>query len=175
MAAPEVGSMDELLTEFLTETVEAARALDERDEDVPGTVFRMTATIVATARFLDIPRLEEVARVAEALAGGLREGRVVSSPEAIALLLAAVRRIEEIAGSMMQAGSEPARQDGELVNRLANAAGYTGVSDQINPLESSLRPKMAQALPSESPTRLRLIVGGCSRKGARDETLPDRR
>lgn len=175
MAASEVGFMDELLTEFLTETVEAAQALNERDEDVPGAVFRMTSTIVATARFVDVPRLEEVARVAEALAGGLREGRIVSSPEAVALLLAAVRRIEDIAGSMMQPGPQPAGEDAELVNRLANAAGYTGLIDQINPLESSLRPKMAQALPSESPTRLRLIVGGGSRKGARNETLPDRR
>lgn len=167
--------MDELLSEFLDETLETAETIDWRREDVAGDVFRMTSTVVATARFLEIPRLEAIAGAADALAEGVRDGRIAPSAQTMTLLLAAVRRIEDISGSMMQAGAEPEGDDGELVDRLSNAALSTGPGDRINPLESSLRPKMAQALPGESPQRLRLIVGGASRRGVRDETLPDRR
>lgn len=176
--------MDDLLAEFLAETVENVEHVDRfarsgrvsgAPGDTVGAVFRMTARIGATARFLDIPRLQAVARAAEALAGGVRDGGIVSTAATDDLLLAAVRRIEEISLGMMRSGSEPDGRDEDLVDRLENAVGDVTQSRQINALDSSLPPNMGSELTPESPPYLRLIVGGDTQEGACDETLPDRR
>ncbi|WP_044437943.1 Hpt domain-containing protein, partial [Skermanella aerolata] len=62
--------MDDLLQEFLTETVESLSLLDtqlvrlERDPNNPellGNIFRLVHTIKGTCGFLGLPRLEHVA------------------------------------------------------------------------------------------------------------------
>ena len=176
--------MDDLLAEFLAETVESVERVDRlagrgrlggTSEDAAGAVFRMTTSIGATAKFLEIPRLEAIAGAAEGLAGKVRGGDIVSTPAMADLLLAAVRRIEEISRTMLRTGTEPCGGDDDLVDRLENAVAEVTQSRQINALDNSLRPNMGAELSAESPPPLRVIVGGGSQEGARDETLPDRR
>ncbi|WP_147041368.1 Hpt domain-containing protein, partial [Skermanella aerolata] len=66
--------MDDLLQEFLTETVESLSLLDtqlvrlERDPNNPellGNIFRLVHTIKGTCGFLGLPRLEHVAHASE--------------------------------------------------------------------------------------------------------------
>ena len=66
--------MDDLLTEFLTETTESLDQLDvelvrlEQDPNDPGligNIFRLVHTIKGTCGFLGLPRLESVAHAAQ--------------------------------------------------------------------------------------------------------------
>ncbi len=176
MGSAEDRFMDDLLAEFLAETVENAEASRRcAAADTAGAVFRMAATIGASAQFLEISRLQQVAGAAEALAAGVRDGRILAAPEMQNLLLAAVGRIEEIARAMLAGGEQPCGSDEELVHRLANAAGEAAPVIKVNAFDSSLRPNMGSELSAESPPRLRVIVGGGNQEGARNETLPDRR
>lgn len=173
--------MDDLLAEFLAETLEnvaevggGAVARAPGADASAGAVFRLASSICATAKYLDIPRLNAVAAAAETLAGAVRGGQVAATPELQALMLAAVGRIAEIARVMQKSGREPAGGDHELVRQLENAAEEGALSTQINALDKVSRPNMGAELSAESPPRLRLIIGG-KQEGARDETLPDRR
>ena len=139
--------MDDLLAEFLAETVEKAETVRDRaglagrgdGGDAVAEAFRMAATINATARYLDIPALKAVAEAVESLAGGLRDGRLQRFSGSESLLLAAVGRIEDIAGEMMSGIQVVDGADGDLVSRLRIAAnGYQGEED-VNAIDSSLR------------------------------------
>ncbi len=138
--------MDDLLAEFLAETVENAGTVRDRagqagrgdGGDPVAEAFRMAAAISATARYLDIPRLKAVAEAVERLAGGLRDGRLQRFSGSEALLLAAVGRIEEIAGDMMSGIEVVDGADGELVSRLRIAANGDQGEDNVNAIDNSL-------------------------------------
>lgn len=156
--------MDDLLAEFLAETLEntgSVRASEARglsDEALAAEVYRMAATIGASARFLDISRLKCVAAAAETLAGGVRDGRLKGGVEVERLLLAAVGRIEEIATGMRHDANGSA-DDAELVNRLEIAAMGATSNPQINALDSCLRPHSGSESTAESRPKLRVIQG----------------
>ena len=73
--------MDDLLSEFLTETSENLAVLDvelvklERnpnDMELLGNIFRLVHTVKGTCGFLGLPRLEQVAHAGENILGKLR-------------------------------------------------------------------------------------------------------
>ncbi len=138
--------MDDLLAEFLAETVENAGTVRDRagqagrgdGGDAVAEAFRMAAAISATARYLEIPRLKAVAEAVERLAGGLRDGRLQRFSGSEALLLAAVGRIEEIAGDMMSGVEVVDGADGALVSRLRIAANGDQGDDNVNAIDNSL-------------------------------------
>ncbi len=75
--------MDDLLSEFLTETAENLEIVDaelvklERDpnnKDTLGRIFRLVHTIKGTCGFLGLGRLEKVAHHAETVMGKFRDG-----------------------------------------------------------------------------------------------------
>ena len=70
--------MDDLLSEFLTETSENLAVLDvelvklERnpnDMELLGNIFRLVHTVKGTCGFLGLPRLESVAHAGENILG----------------------------------------------------------------------------------------------------------
>jgi len=80
--------MDDLLSEFLTETSENLAVLDvelvklERnpnDMELLGNIFRLVHTVKGTCGFLGLPRLESVAHAGENILGKLRDGELVAS------------------------------------------------------------------------------------------------
>jgi two-component system chemotaxis sensor kinase CheA len=94
--------MDELLREFLTETVESLDHVDaqlvrfEREPDnvqVLSNIFRLVHTIKGTCGFLGLPRLEALTHAAETLMGKFRDGMAVTG-DAVSLILAAIDRIK---------------------------------------------------------------------------------
>ena len=97
--------MDDLLSEFLTETAENISVLDvelvrlEQEPNNPsllGNIFRLVHTIKGTCGFLGLPRLESVAHAAENVLGRFREGELHVSPAAVSLILQALDRIKSI-------------------------------------------------------------------------------
>ncbi|HEY3144749.1 MAG TPA: Hpt domain-containing protein, partial [Dongiaceae bacterium] len=77
--------MDDLLSEFLTETSENLAVLDvelvkleqnPNDMELLGNIFRLVHTVKGTCGFLGLPRLESVAHAGENILGKLRDGEL---------------------------------------------------------------------------------------------------
>ncbi len=126
--------MDDLLSDFLTETNESLAELDsalvklERtpdDADTLSLIFRMVHTIKGTCGFLGLPRLERVAHSGENVLGKLRDKTLVVTPEIVTHVLAAIDRIKEIVAGLAETGAETAGDDAPLIAALdAVAMGH---------------------------------------------------
>ena len=119
--------MDDLLTEFLTETVESLDNLDveivrleqnPNDPELLGNIFRLVHTITGTCGFIGLSRLESVAHAGENVLGNFREGVQEVTPEAVSLILAALDRIKEIVAVLEETEAEPPGDDKELIAQL---------------------------------------------------------
>ncbi len=131
--------MDDLLSEFLTETSEALAILDVElvkfeqdpsDSEILGNIFRLVHTIKGTCGFLGLPRLESVAHAGENVLGKFRDGVVDVTPEAVTLILKCLDTIRELLGKLEETGEEPEGEDGALIAELnAMADGDTAPSE----------------------------------------------
>lgn len=119
--------MDDLLTEFLTETSESLDVIDNelvRFEQEPNNaeildnIFRLVHTIKGTCGFLGLPRLEALAHAGETLMGKYRDGVPVTA-EGVQLILESIDRLKEILGDLEQTGAEPGGDDDDLISPLA--------------------------------------------------------
>jgi len=118
--------MDDLLSEFLTETSESLSVLDvelvklEQNPEpaILQNIFRLVHTIKGTCGFLGLPRLEHVAHAGENVLGKIRDGELEVTPGAVTLILQAIDRIKLILGHLEQHEVEPEGEDTELIGRL---------------------------------------------------------
>ncbi len=119
--------MDDLLSEFLTETTENLSVLDvelvqleqnPNDPNLLGNIFRLVHTIKGTCGFLGLPRLERVAHAGENVLGRFRDGALEVTPTAVSLILESLDRIKAIIGGLEAEEKEPAGDDSDLVARL---------------------------------------------------------
>lgn len=119
--------MDDLLSEFLTETSESLDVVDvelvkfeqePNNAKILDNIFRLVHTIKGTCGFLGLPRLEALAHAAETLMGKFRDG-VSVTPEAVSLILNSIDRIKEILADLEAAnGREPEGSDDDLISEL---------------------------------------------------------
>jgi two-component system, chemotaxis family, sensor kinase CheA len=125
------GSMDDLLSEFLTETAESLSVLDVElvkleqnpEPQILSNIFRLVHTIKGTCGFLGLPRLEHVAHAAENVLGKFRDGELSVTPGAVTLILSSIDRIKMILQHIEQnEGSEPDGDDADLIEQLNAAA-----------------------------------------------------
>lgn len=123
--------MDELLSEFLTETAESLDVIDvelvkfERDPNnaaMLANIFRLVHTIKGTCGFLGLPRLEALAHAAETLMGKYRDGAPVTQ-EGVSLILTTIDRLKEILAELGNTGAEPAGSDEDLIAQLDRFSG----------------------------------------------------
>src|SRR6185437_1223155 len=123
--------MDDLLSEFLTETNESLAELDlalvklERTPDDAETlsqIFRLVHTIKGTCGFLGLPRLEAVAHAAENVLGRVRDRELTATPPVVSQVLEALDRIKLILAGLAATGGEPAGDDAALIAGLAAVA-----------------------------------------------------
>src|SRR5512139_2535410 len=129
--------MDDLLSEFLTETSENLAVLDvelvkleqnPNDAELLGNIFRLVHTVKGTCGFLGLPRLESVAHAGENVLGKVRDGELEVTAEAVSLILECLDRIRSIMGDLEASGSEPQGDDSDLIKRLNAFADGAGVS-----------------------------------------------
>lgn len=122
--------MDDLLNEFLSETVESLARLDvdlvrlERAPEDPALlagIFRVLHTLKGTCGFIGLPRLERIAHAAEERLGKVRDGTEAPTPETVSLILESLDRIRWLLAAMAKTGAEPAGADDDLVARLNDA------------------------------------------------------
>jgi len=124
--------MDDLLTEFLTETGESLATLDVElvkleqnpSPQILSNIFRLVHTIKGTCGFLGLPRLESVAHAAENVLGKFRDGELQVTPAAVTVILASIDRIKMILNHIEQTETEPEGDDKDLIAELnAHAEG----------------------------------------------------
>ncbi|MBC8269209.1 MAG: chemotaxis protein CheW [Rhodospirillaceae bacterium] len=140
--------MDDLLSEFLTETTESLTELDGQmvqfeqdptDSDILGNIFRLVHTIKGTCGFLGLPRLESVAHAGENVLGKFRDGVLEVTPEAVTLILKCLDRIRELLDELEANQVEPEGSDQEIIDELnAMASGQAAPSPSVDaaPVES---------------------------------------
>ncbi len=96
--------MDDLLSEFLTETSESLATLDvelvnlERnpnDNAILSNILWLVHTIKGSCGFLGLPRLEALAHAGENVLGKFRGGELSVSPSSVTLILQSIDSIKE--------------------------------------------------------------------------------
>ncbi len=152
--------MDDLLSDFLTETYENLADLDvalvklERtpdDSDTLSLIFRMVHTIKGTCGFLGLPRLEHVAHAGENVLGKIRDGVLVATPDTVSVVLMALDRIKAIMAGLSATGTEPAGDDDELVAALNAAAAGEAPKTASIPIPAAAEPQAAEPPAAEPP------------------------
>lgn len=127
--------MDELITEFLTETNESLAELDNdlvqleqnpHDTDLLSGIFRLMHTIKGTCGFIGLERLEKVAHKAEDVLGRFRDKELEVTEEYITLIFESVDAIKYIINEIEANGQEPEGDDEALIKKLE--AAYQGKS-----------------------------------------------
>ncbi len=134
--------MDELLSEFLTETTESLDIVDvelvrfesnPQDADLLAKIFRLIHTIKGTCGFLGLPRLESVAHAAETLLGKFRDGELVATPEAVSLILDSLDHIKGLLHHLEAEQREPDGSDEDLIARLEEASKGEEIAADVQP------------------------------------------
>ena len=157
--------MDDLLTDFLTETNESLAEADlalVRLEQEPGDaatlalIFRLVHTIKGTCGFLGLARLEKVAHAAENVLGKVRDGALGVTPSLITAILAALDCIKSIVVGLETTAAEPVGDDTALIAELD--AIYEGraapVAPQAANTQQATAPTVTPAPESEPPPPL---------------------
>lgn len=157
--------MDDLLSEFITETSESLMVLDSElvkfeqnpnDTEILSNIFRLMHTIKGTCGFLGLPRLEKVAHAGENVLGKFREGTLEVTPQAVTLILHAIDTIKELLQVLEATEAEPDGDDQELIDQLnAMAEGKTvDAAAPAAPAAEAPAPAAdpAPAAPSSGPT-----------------------
>ncbi|MFQ5773273.1 MAG: chemotaxis protein CheW [Kiloniellaceae bacterium] len=136
--------MDDLLSEFLTETNEGLAVLDvelvnleknPNDHELLSNIFRLMHTIKGTCGFLGLPRLEAVAHAGENVLGKIREGGLVVTPAAVSLILECLDRIRSLLVALEETEAEPEGEDADLIGRLNALANEGGGAEAAAPGE----------------------------------------
>jgi two-component system chemotaxis sensor kinase CheA len=119
--------MEDLLTDFLTETLESLGVLDNAlvklelapdDKPTLASVFRCVHTIKGTCGFLGLTRLEKVGHAAENVLGKYRDGALSVTPASITLILRALDAIKLIVDGLRLTGQEPEGDDSAIISEL---------------------------------------------------------
>ncbi len=119
--------MDEIVAEFLIESIESLDRLDrdllvlEREpgsREVLASIFRTVHTIKGTCGFLGFGRLERVAHAAESLLAGLRDGSRSMTPEIAEALLRTGDALRAMLDRIGATGAEGEDQHDHLVRDL---------------------------------------------------------
>src|SRR5680860_446436 len=154
--------MDELLEEFLTETVERLDELDvnlvrfeqePNDAEMLNAIFRLVHTVKGTCGFLGLERLAKLAHAAETLMGQYRDGTTVTV-EGVSAILASIDRIKDILAGLERDGQEPPGSDDDLVVALQQLAEASALVQSEGAWRGSEAPRadIASGIMSGVPT-----------------------
>lgn len=119
--------MDEIVQEFLVESLEGLDQLDhdfvelEKDPDnadLLANIFRCIHTVKGTCGFLGFSKLESVTHSGENLLSRLRDGTIKLTPEIISTLLALVDAVREIMACIESDGAEGDTDYSALIQTL---------------------------------------------------------
>ncbi len=119
--------MDDLINEFIAETVESLSELDsdlvklEQDPEnaeLLGNIFRLMHTIKGTCGFLSLPRLEKTAHAGENLLDLFRNGEMEVSQTAMTLVFLCIDRVRYLTFEIEKTGAEPDGDDQDIISQI---------------------------------------------------------
>lgn len=149
--------MDELLSEFLTETAEGLGELDveivkleqnPNDAGLIASIFRIVHTIKGTCGFIGLPRLETLAHAAENVLGKYRDKELEVTTASVTVILASLDRIKHILAHIEQTEHEPEGGDDDLIAKLNDLAeGKAIEAIATEPAAAASAPDSADADP----------------------------
>jgi two-component system chemotaxis sensor kinase CheA len=152
-------AVDDLISEFLTETAESLEVVDSElvkfeanptERKTLDNIFRLVHTVKGTCGFLGLSRLEAVAHAGETLLGRFRDGKLEVTPIAVTLVLHSIDRIKVILAGLEQTGNEPDGDDHDLISQLeAMAEGQTVDLSAVQTVEVPDRPINGEIEPAE--------------------------
>ncbi|SCA57814.1 Chemotaxis protein cheA [Candidatus Terasakiella magnetica] len=149
--------MDDLLSEFITETSESLMVLDSElvkfeqdpnDTEILSNIFRLMHTIKGTCGFLGLPRLEKVAHAGENVLGKFREGTLEVTPQAVTLILHAIDTIKELLQILEDTETEPDGDDQELIDQLNAMAEGRSIEEAAPAPVAEAPAPVAEAAPA---------------------------
>ena len=155
--------MDDLLSEFLTETAENLATLDvdlvnleknPEDPELLSAIFRLVHTIKGTCGFVGLPRLEKLAHAGENILGKFRDHELEVTPAAVDLILACIDRIKSLLQYLEEHQKEnPNGDDIDLINDLnAYAQGKNiGVAKPAETVVAEAAPSAPESVVEEQP------------------------
>lgn len=162
--------MDDLISEFITETGESIAVLDQElvkleqnpeDEQILGNIFRLMHTIKGTCGFLGLPRLEHVAHASENVLGKVRDKSMTVTQEAVSLILESLDSIKAIMEYLSENGSEPEGDDADLIARLNQCAnGGVAVSASAPSAEEAMEAAIAAYEAAQAATAAAAVATG---------------
>jgi two-component system chemotaxis sensor kinase CheA len=142
--------VDDLISEFLTETAESLEVVDSElvkfeanptERKTLDNIFRLVHTVKGTCGFLGLSRLEAVAHAGETLLGRFRDGKLDVTPVAVTLVLHSIDRIKVILAGLEATGNEPDGDDHDLIAQLeAMAEGQAVDLSTVKAVEVPDRP-----------------------------------
>ncbi|GIK97701.1 MAG: hypothetical protein BroJett029_19100 [Alphaproteobacteria bacterium] len=166
--------MDDLLSEFLTETAESLAVLDlelvkleqnPNDPELISNIFRLVHTIKGTCGFLGLPRLESVAHAGENVLGKLRDGELEVTPDAVSLILECLDCIRGLLATLEQTEAEPAGNDQDLIDRLNAFAESGGAAAPAQAAPAAAAPAPEPVLAEEEPAKPAVVGSVYERMG----------
>jgi two-component system chemotaxis sensor kinase CheA len=119
--------MDEILGEFIAETLETLETLsgevvaweaDPADKSRLDAFFRFFHTVKGSCGFLNLPRFERLAHGAEDVLAAVRRGERTPDPATIGAVLAVMDRIGALARTLGEADEIGESDDGALLDAL---------------------------------------------------------
>lgn len=134
--------MDDLLSEFLTETAESLDVVDAElvrfesspdDKATLNNIFRLVHTIKGTCGFIGLPRLESIAHAGETLLGKFRDGALPVTPASVTLVLASIDRIKLILAHLAAEQVEPPGDDRDLIAQLERVSQGEAIAPAPKP------------------------------------------
>ena len=138
-----MGGMDDIIAEFLAESVENLDQLDQdlvtlekdpSDREVFARIFRTIHTIKGTCGFLAFGTLESVTHVGESLLSRLRDGTLDLSPEITTDLLALIDAVRAILANIDASGQEGDEGYTDLIARLkSHGEGTESAAEKSGP------------------------------------------
>lgn len=154
--------MDDLISEFITETNESLSVLDlelvkleqnPQDAAILSNIFRIMHTIKGTCGFLGLPRLETVAHASENVLGKIRDKKLEATPQAVSLILESLDRIKGLIEHLSNHGEEGGGDDSELTARLNQFAdtGIIGAAAPVAPAAAKTEGPTAPAAENPFP------------------------
>lgn len=120
--------MDDLLNDFLAETVEilsdasgaiVAWEADPADRGQLDAIFRFVHTIKGSSGFLSLPRVTALAHAAEDALDQVRRGNRTADAALVSAVLGIVDRLNILCAALGQEGIEPAGDDSDVIGALS--------------------------------------------------------
>jgi two-component system chemotaxis sensor kinase CheA len=169
--------MDDLLSEFISETLETLEALagevvaweaDPTDRDRLDAIFRFFHTVKGSCGFLNLPRFERLSHAAEDVLAEIRAGDRVAEPATVSAVLAIMDRIGELAEAVFSGTALPQENDEYLIQTLHQAGDVAAVATKQAPVNPVRRDAPQSPLRS---IRLPLILIDQLMNGVSDMVL----